>query len=443
MPHRTHRLLLINPALACPGRKRRSVAGLATMEPLGLAYVAALTPPGWDIRIWDELYKDRPGDFQPDLVGITSLTPTAPRAYEIATYWRARGVPVVMGGMHATLCPDEACRYVDAVFCGEAEGAWPQVIEDFEHGQLQERYHGGAPDLANLPLPRRDLYRRKSRVSLINASRGCRYRCEFCAIWKAEGARFRTRPIADVLAELPHVPRGYATLFTDANIYADRDHARALFRAMASHGLRRRHVVQASLDIADDDELLAALKASGCFGVLIGLESLDEATLRAMRKGVNLRVGVEHYREKIERLHAHGLIVAATFIFGNDGEGPDAFERTANFVLEARVDLAHFGLLVPTPGTDVFERLSREGRLLFNDFPASYALLDLNRAVFQPTDMTPEQAEAGLASATQKVSTWPTALRRAWRTWYATGNASAALISLLWTRTGLRERVLG
>ncbi len=436
------RLLLINPALTQVGVRRSNVAGLATMEPLGLAYVAALTPPHWHVEIVDEVAGDRWQDKQPDLVGLTGLTPTAPRAYEIAAWWRTRGVPVVMGGMHATLCPDEAARYVDAIFGGEAEGAWPHVLADFERGQLKNRYDGGAPELKGLPLPRRDLYQHPYRVTLVSASRGCPYRCEFCAIWKFEGRRFRTRPVDDVLAELLRLPRSYITLFTDDNLYADREYALTLFRAIAARGLQRRYAVQASLDIADDDEVLAAFKVGGGLAVMVGLESLSQDSLRAMRKGINLRVGVENYRDKVRRLHTHGLMVAATFILGGDGDPPDIFERTADFVLEAGIDLAHFGLLIPTPGTDVFERLSREGRLLLSDFPADYARLDLTRAVFVPQAMTPQQAEAGLVAATQRISAWPVALRRAWRTWRDTGNLTAAVVSLLWTRTGLRERVL-
>jgi len=420
------------------------VAGLATMEPLGLASVAALTPPGWEIRIADEVVEAIPSEreFRPDLVGITSLTPTAPRAYEIASAFRARGVPVVIGGMHATLCPDEVAAHADALVRGEAEGAWPDVIRDFENGALRARYEGGAPSLAGLPLPRRDLYRRRYRVALVSASRGCRYRCEFCAIWKFEAGRFRTRPIDEVLAELPRVPRASVMLFTDDNIMTDRGHSLALFRAIAADpSLRRRHAVQASLDIADDDELLEALKASGCFAVLVGLESVSEATLKAMRKGVNLRVGVEHYREKIDRLHARGLLVAATFIFGSDGDEPDIFDRTARFVLDAGIDLAHFGLLAPFPGTDVFERLEREGRLLLTDLPGGYAMLDTSHATFLPRNMSPHDAEDGLVRATAAIARWPVAVRRAFRTWRDTGGLPAAAISLLWTRTGLHRRV--
>ena len=436
-------LLLINPALARAGRRRFGVAGPATMEPLGLAQVAALTPRHWDVRIADEVVEEIPGDFLPDLVGITSLTPTAPRAYEIAAGFRARGTPVVMGGMHATFCPDEAGRYVDTVVCGEAEGVWPQVLSDFESGGMRDRYEGTRGDLSGLPLPRRDLYRHRYRVTLVSASRGCRNRCEFCSVWKYEWGRFRARPIPELLEELPRLPKTPITLFTDDNIMCERDRALELFRSMAERGLQRRHAVQASLEIAEDDELLDVLKASGCFALLVGLESVSEATLRTMRKAVNLRVGVDQYRDRIARVHRHGLMVAGTFIFGGDGDGPDIFDRTAQFVLDAGVDLAHFGLLLPMPGTDLYDRFVQEGRLLISDFPHDYSLLDLTHATFVPQDMTPKALEIGLAEATDAIGRWPVALKRAMRTWRDTGSFAAAMISLAWTRTGLHKRVLG
>ncbi len=410
------------------------------MEPLGLAYVAAATPAGWEIRLVDEVAEPLESHLDADLVGITALTATAPRAYELAAGFRRRSIPVVLGGPHASLAPDEAARYADVVFRGEAEGAWPALIADFEAGRLQARYEGGGPPLAGAVFPRRDLYRQRYALTLISASRGCHYRCEFCAIWKLDSGRFRCRPVEEVWAELQRAPRGWATLFTDDNIMADRDWAVALFRGMAEQGLRRRFAVQASLSIADDDELLGWLRRAGCFAVMTGLESVSEASLRAMRKGVNLGIGVDHYREKIAQIHAHGLMIAGTFIFGNDGDGPDIFQRTTRFVLQAGVDLAHFGILAPDPGTDVYDRLRREGRLLYTNYPEDYGRHHLGQALFVPHAMTPAALEAGAREAVAAISGWPILLRRGWRTWWDTGNAFAALIAMAWTRSGLRAR---
>jgi radical SAM superfamily enzyme YgiQ (UPF0313 family) len=454
------RLLLINPALEAVGggrsgrsraggetgrlgRRLPNVGGVATMEPLGLAYVAALTPPDWEIRLWDEVVEPQPPDLDPDLVGISTLTSTAPRAYQLADAFRRRSVPVVLGGPHPTLMPEEAAEYADVVFRGEAEGAWAALIADFEAGRLQLRYEGGGPPLEHAVLPRRDLYRKRYTVAMLSASRGCRYRCEFCSIWKLDSGELRLRPVEDVWSELATVSPGasWVTLFTDDNIAAERDWAVELFRGIAERGLRRRFAVQASLGIAEDAVLLRSLRRAGCFAVMTGLESVSEESLRRMRKGVNLRIGVDGYRERIKQIHAHGMMVAGTFMFGNDGDGPDIFRRTADFVEEAGVDLAHFGLLVPDPGTDLYARLEREGRLLYTAYPDDYGRHTLGQALFLPQQMSPAQLEAGYRRAAGEVSRWPAVLRRSWRTWRDTGNAFAAVVAMAWTRTGLRARL--
>ena len=411
------------------------------MEPLGLAYVAAMTPPGWDIRIWDEVVERGSPDGDADLVGISAITATAPRAYELAGGFRRCGVPVVLGGPHPTLLPEEAAAYADVVFRGEAEGAWPALIADFEAGRLQRRYEGGGPPLEHAALPRRDLYRKHYALTMISASRGCRYRCEFCSIWKLEGGALRVRPVREVWAELAGCRAGWATFFADDNIVAERDWAVELFRGMAERGLHRRFAVQASLSVAEEPELLHWLRQAGCFAVMTGLESVSEESLRRMRKGVNLRVGVEGYRERIRQIHAYGMMVAGTFMFGNDGDGPDVFEQTVKFVLDAGVDLAHFGVVVPDPGTDLFARLEREGRLLFTDYPDDYRRHHLGQALFAPQQMSAAELETGYRWAVGDVSRWPAVFRRSWRTWRDTGNAFAALVALAWTRTGLRARL--
>jgi radical SAM superfamily enzyme YgiQ (UPF0313 family) len=439
------------------GRRRPAHAGGAiSMEPLALAYVAALTPPHWQVRIVDEVEEDLPDGLKPDLVALTALTISVPRAYEIAQHYRQQGVPVVLGGVHATLVPDEAQRYVDVVYQGEAESSWPALIADFEAGKLKARYNGGAISgggedgsprarnvcrLENLPLPRRSAYGRSYLLQLVSASRGCVYRCEFCSLWKMEAGQYRARPPLDVVAELATTSRR-PILFTDENVFVDREWALALFREIARRGVRRSFAVQASLDVASDDEMLAALKESGCMTVLVGLESLNEESLRLMRKGVNLKIGVAGYADSIRRLHQRGLAVSGTFIFGYDGDGPDTFRRTVDFVLETGLDIAHFGLLTPIPGTDLYDRLAREDRLLYTDFPGDYSRYDLRTAVFRPARMTPEELEAGLAWAARAVGSLGVTVRRTWRTWRSTGSLLMAALALGWNRTGLYRRVL-
>ncbi len=457
-------LLLINPAMGArtlapgatsdPGgrwHRRRLVhaGGAISMEPLALAYVAALTPPHWQVRIVDEVAEGLPGDLQPDLVALTSLTITVPRAYEIARHFRERGVPVVLGGVHATLVPDEAQQYVDVVYQGEAEANWPALIADFEVGRLQPRYKGGATapgaehagGLLDLPVPRRSAYGRSYLLQLVSASRGCVYRCEFCSLWKLEGGRYRARPPAAVVAELATTSRR-PILFTDENVFVDREWALALFREIARRGMRRSFAVQASLNVAQDDEMLVALKDSGCMTVLVGLESLNEESLRLMRKGVNLKIGVGRYAESIQRLHDRGLAVSGTFIFGYDGDEPDIFQRTVDFVLETGLDIAHFGLLTPIPGTDLYDRLARQDRLLYTHFPGDYSRYDLRTAVFRPARMTPEQLEEGLDWSARAVSSTAVTMRRTWHTWRATGSLLMAALALGWNRTGLYRRIV-
>lgn len=433
-------LLLINPALHTNGGRVPNVAGAASMEPLALAYVAALTPAGWQITIWDEVVEPMPRIMEVDLVGISTITSTAPHAYELAAHFRRRGVPVVLGGPHPTMLPDEAARYADVVFSGDAEGAWPQLIADFMEGRLQRRYDGGGPPMLGRISPRRDLYQHRYVIGLISASRGCHYRCEFCSIWKLDSGRLRLRPHEDVWAELQSWRSGWATLFTDDNIMADRNWSLGLFKGMVEQGLQRRFAVQASLSIADDDELLSWLHRAGCFAIMTGLESVSEESLRVMRKGVNLKIGPAAYREKIARIHAHKMMVAGTFMFGNDGDDPDIFEKTADFVKEASIDLAHFGILVPDPGTDLYLRLQAEGRLIFTEYPQDYRRHHLGQALFVPARMTTRQLEEGARWAMHEVSRWPVVLQRSWQTWRHTHSLFAALIALIWTRSGLLPR---
>jgi radical SAM superfamily enzyme YgiQ (UPF0313 family) len=437
------KLLLINPALFTNGKRAPNVGGIVHYSPLALAYVAALTPEHWEIRIVDEVEEEIPEDYAPDLVALTSGTVTVPRAYEIARHYREQGLPVVMGGIHATVLPDEAAQYVDVVFQGDSEGGWPSLIRDFETGKLKSRYDGRAAVLEGLPVPRRDLFQYRYFLQLVSASRGCRYRCEFCSLWQTAGGRHRMRPPEEVLDELEAIWDERPILFTDDNIYTDREWALTLFKGIVARGFRRPFAVQASIDIVDDEEMLTTLKRGGCLTVCIGFESVSEESLSSMRKGVNLRIGVEHYKEKVAILHDHGLVASGTFILGGDGDDPDIFKRTAELVLDAKIDVTHFGLLTPNPGTILWDRLEREGRLLYTNFPDEYVHFDLRTVTFRPRKMTVQQLEEGMQWMAQTFGSRRMTARRAWNTFRVIKDLNLASVAFRWHRSGFVHRIVG
>jgi radical SAM superfamily enzyme YgiQ (UPF0313 family) len=401
------RLRLIVPATQENRRRRRK----SMMPPLGLAMVAAVTPAGIEVAVTDENAGDIDFAEQVDLVGITVPTFTAPRAYRIADAFRARGVAVVLGGIHASTLPDEAGRHADAVVVGEAEEIWPAVIADFRAGALKKIYRAPArPGLLSLPRPRRDLFDRKAYYfnNCVQTSRGCPHGCSFCTVTSYFGHAVRCRPVADVVSEVEALERGQLVAFIDDNIIGDPARAKELFRALVP--LRIRWAGQVSLHVARDDELLALAAASGCRAMLIGFETLSQANLNANHKRVN---AVDQYENVIRRIHAHGIALHGFFMFGFDEDGADVFDRTVRFARQARIESAMFGWPVPYPGTVLCRALESEGRLDSTDW-SRYE----SEPVFRPRRMSPQALKDGTD--------------RAWREFYS--------LPSIWRRVGLRRR---
>ncbi len=388
------RLLLISPVAASSLMGRDFFFRLPALGPLK---VAALTPPGWEVAIVDE--KVQPLDLNQgaDLVGITAMTPTVNRGYAIADHFRRRGIRVVMGGMHVSQLPEEALAHCDTVVIGEAERLWPGVLADFERGTLSSiyRHECGLPSLEGLPLPDWSLYREMGYlpVHFVETTRGCPMDCEFCAVTRAFGGRYRNRPQDEVLAELHQLKPfgGWLTLkrcvfFVDDNLTANRAYAREFLGRIADLGIQ--WFGQASMNIADDEEILSLCERSGCLGLFIGFESLSEETLRSIGKRVNRP---DHYREVIRRIHDHGIGIDAAFVFGFDTDDLGVFDRTLEFALTAKVDVGYFSILTPYPGTRLHRRLKAERRLLTED----WSLYDGARVVYRPRNFTPEQLLEG------------------------------------------------
>lgn len=392
------KITLIHP---CIGRRiGRPYIRTWQMEPLPPAHIAGLTPRGIDIAFYDDRMEAIPYDEPTDLVALSVETYTAKRAYQIAGAYRRRGVPVVMGGFHPTLCPEEVSQYAEAVVVGEAEGGlWEQVLRDAERGVLQTYYHQPARPSLDQLRPDRSIYQGKNYlpIGLIEAGRGCPLRCDFCAVQTVFRHSQTRRPTADLLAELEELRHKALIFFVDDNLTARPAEAREFLRAIAP--LKLRWVSQVSLDAALDEELLRLMVDSGCVGVLIGFESLNAANLKKMNKGVNLRP--DGYETALANLRRHHLRLYITFVFGYDEDTVASFDEAVAFASEQRFYIAAFNHLTPFPGTPLYRRLEAEGRLLYQPW-----WLDdryrYNRLPFQPAHLTPGQVQSGCVEARAK-----------------------------------------
>ncbi len=368
--------------------------------------MAALTPEGHEVEILDESVEGIDFNRTPDLVGLTGMTAVAPRAYEIARRFRDRGSTVVMGGIHATACPREVRHHVDSVVLGEAEGLWPRLVSDLEAGELQPYYfHRERPEAARIPQPRRDLYRSSSylTVNTMQVTRGCPYRCSFCAVSQFFGQSYRFRPLENVLEEIDSL-KGRLMVFVDDNIIGSPSYARRLFKEMRP--LKKRWIGQASINIAEDEKLLDLARDSGCVALFIGFESLKEENIAGIGKaGINR---VDGYQELISRIHDRGINIEGAFIFGFEHDDTGVFQRTVDFAIENGLAAAQFGILTPLPGTKLYRRLMRERRI--TDY--NWANYSISRVVFEPHCMRSELLQDGFNWAWRKFYSWPSILKR-------------------------------
>lgn len=386
-----------------------SRSGKAGFVRLGLPTVAAITPSDWDVEILDA--RVAPVDFSKrvDLVGITAFTSEIPHAYEIADGFRRRGVKVVMGGVHVSALPREALEHADSVVIGEAELVWEELLSDLEAGRLRPTYRSSRlPEMGGWPAPRRDLLDRgiyTSGFNTLQATRGCPFDCEYCAVTAFFGRKFRTRPVDEVLAEI----RGFDTkefFFLDDNIAGHPAYAKELFRALIP--MKRTWGSQTAITIARDEELLELYAKSGGRYAFIGFESLSEANLKRMKKSWN---SPEGYRESIRKIHDAGINIIGSFVFGLDDDDRSVFRNTFDFIMENNIDAAQFHILTPFPGTRLYRTFEKEGRITDRD----WAKYHTGEVVYRPLRMSAEELQQGYYWIYRKTYTLKNILKRSLR----------------------------
>jgi len=394
------KLLLIHPQNLLQRHSTGIYGRSLRYAPLTMPTLKALVPweLGAEVRIVDEMVEDLDLDLEADLVGITAITGTAMRAYEIADHFRAKGATVVLGGVHPTLETEESLLHADVVIKGYAERTWPRMLRDFANGSHQRVYEDlELLDPALIVPPDRSTIHRRDYLGwcTVEMSRGCPNTCEFCISHQFHRGHI-CRPIPDVLAEVRAL-QSKLVFFLDPNLIGNREHAKAFFRELIP--LKKWWLGCASLDVADDPELLELMARSGCRGLLMGFESVRPEALVSSSKTKNIG---RSYAEVVDILHDHGILVQACFVFGFDTDDVSVFEEAATYIERARFDLPQISIYTPFPGTPVFDRMATQGRILTRD----WSLYNGQNVVFQPARMSVDELARGTDLVRHRAHSW-------------------------------------
>jgi radical SAM superfamily enzyme YgiQ (UPF0313 family) len=439
------RLYLINPSnpLVNIARVKESRWNrYRVWKPLSLMVLAGLTPKEWEVSIIDENlglpdYEAMP---RPDLVGITAFTSQANRAYEVARIFRRRGVSVVLGGIHATMCREEAHKHADSIVTGEAESVWVRVLEDARLGQVRPLYNGGRAELHDIPIARHDLLADRYALGAIQTTRGCPLNCSFCSVTAFNGTHYRQRPIQDVLLEFRLI-REKRVLVVDDNLIGTRpEHiarAKDLFRAMIAADLRKQWVAQATINFADDDELMELAAKAGCNGVFIGFESLDPEKLVDLGKKFNLLKNRD-FRASVKRIQRHNIVVVGSFIIGLDVDEPGIGTRIAEVAGRYGIDNLNVLFLTPLPGTRLWDKMKSEDRIPLDTFPDDWKYYTLTFPVARYKHLSPDDIIREMHSCNRTFYSMPNILRRVWSSIWRRRKPFMSLVGNLSYRNNVR-----
>jgi radical SAM superfamily enzyme YgiQ (UPF0313 family) len=379
---------------------------------LAIPTIAALTPPHHEIRVFDENIEKIDYSWKADLVGISVRTMFAKRAYAISENYRSKGIKTVLGGIHVSMCPEEALDYCDCVAIGEAENVWQNILNDAETGQLKKVYKSEKHcDMGVSPVPSRvHLSRSRYLSDIVQTTKGCPFHCEFCSVYAYDGQKIRNKTLENVLKEIENINAGgskykskNAIFFADDNIIANKKFARELFLALKPHNIN--WMCQASVNISEEPELLQLMSESGCGAVFIGFESISEHNLAKMHKGINQRY---NYIEAIKKIQAHGILVHSSFIVGYDFDSSQSFDELINFIDETNLLMPLINILTPFPGTELYKRFEQEGRLLHRD----WSKYDTKHVVFSPANISVEVLLNGYNKIVKTVYSFPSILKK-------------------------------
>ncbi len=423
------KLLLINPKN--PSKAHFQNDRTAAYQPLGLGIIAALTPGDWEVEILDE-YFEKFSYREADLVGVTAFTPSANRAYSFASFYRKQGIPTVMGGIHASMMPEEALNYVNTVVTGEAESVWEKVIGDFESGSMQKIYRGELLPMEGAPHPRRELFNSRYLLGSIQTTRGCPMHCDFCSVSAFNGRQYRKRPVKEVLDELENIPQK-RVLFVDDNLTGngkeDEERSISLFKGMIERKLNKEWFCQTSINVASNEEVLYYASKSGCRMMLIGVESEKEAVLANLNKKANLNI-LNRYDEIFRLINKYKIATIGGFIFGTDLDTADDLRCRAQYINQSRVDIVQATVLTPLPGTKLYQKFRDSGRLLYTDYPEDWEKYDMLDVLFKPALMEHEDLKEVMIECLMSFSNLWNVFKKFIRTLVFTKNLWTALWAL-------------